>query len=149
MIKFFLFVFSVLNVSLAEDIHLDTIYADAEKSHKIVLVILHKPHCGYCEQMVDFTLTDDDVVESIEKDFVLVDMNIGDSGKVIFDDFTGTKKEFAISIGYNFYPSSVFIAGDKEIVFAQYGYKDEEYFLKVLRFVKSRSYEHMAVDNFK
>jgi len=149
MIKFIFILVTIFTLSNANSIDLDMLVSKAKKSHKQVLVFLHRPGCGYCNTMIEFTLPDEKIVQKIKKKFIFVDIDISDSGEVIFDDFKGTKQEFAISIGYNFYPSSIFIDKNKEIVYAQPGYQDEDEFLNILRFVESHSYEKMDIENFK
>jgi len=149
MIRLLVILVTVFTISSADNINIDTIIGEAKKSHKNVLVFLHRPHCSYCNTMIEFTLPDENIVQKIKKSFVFVDIDITGSGEVIFDGFKGTKQEFAISIGYNFYPSSVFIDKNKEIVYAQPGYQDEDEFLNILRFVESHSYKEMDIEDFK
>ncbi|WP_324171685.1 thioredoxin family protein [Sulfurimonas sp.] len=149
MIKILFILVAIFTISGADNINIDAMVDKAEKSHKHVLIFLHKPNCSYCETMIEFTLPDKKIVQNIKKNFIFVDIDIGDSGYVTFEDFKGTKQEFAISIGYNFYPSSIFIDENREIVYAKPGYKDEDEFLHILRFVQSRSYEKMSIEDFK
>ncbi len=148
MLKFLLLI-AIFTASGADSIDIDRLLINAKKSHKHVLIFLHKPHCSFCENMILFTLPEDEIAEKIKKNFIFVDIDIADSGEVIFDDFKGTKHEFAKSLGFNFYPSSVFIDDDEEVVYGQAGYKDEDQFLKTLRFVESRSYTDIGIDDFK
>ena len=149
MIKILFILTSMLAIGSADDINIDTTFGEAKKSHKHVLIFLHKPDCNYCETMIEFTLTDEKIEQKIKKNFVFVDINTGDSGEVTFDNFKGTRKEFAEDLGYNFYPSSVFMDENKEEVYAVAGYKDEKDFLSILRFVESDSYEGMSIEDFK
>jgi len=149
MIKILFILTSMLAIGSADDINIDTTFGEAKKSHKYVLIFLHKPDCNYCETMIEFTLTDEKIEQKIKKNFVFVDINTGDSGEVTFDNFKGTRKEFAEDLGYNFYPSSVFMDENKEEVYAVAGYKDEKDFLSILRFVESDSYEGMSIEDFK
>ena len=149
MIKILFILASIFAISGADNINIDAIVAKAKKSHKHVLIFLHRPGCGYCETMIEFTLPDEIIEQKIKKNFIFLDIDIRDAGEVIFDDFKGTRKEFAKDLGYDFYPSTIFIDGNKEIVYAVAGYKDEKDFLKILRFTQSHSYEDMDIDDFK
>ena len=149
MIRILFILASIFAISGADNINIDAIAAKAEKSHKHVLIFLHRPSCGYCETMIEFTLPDETIEQKIKKNFIFVDVNIGDAGEVTFDGFKGTRREFAKDLGYDFYPSTVFVGEDKEIVYAVAGYKDENDFLKILRFTQSHSYEEMDIDDFK
>jgi len=149
MIKILFILVTIFTISGADNINIDTIVGEAKKSHKHVLIFLHRPGCSYCNTMIEFTLPDEKIVQKIKKSFIFVDINIGDSGEVTFDDFKGNRQEFAKEIGYNFYPSTVLIDKNKEIVYGVAGYKDEEEFLNILRFIESHSYEDMDIEDFK
>ena len=149
MIRILFILASIFAISSADNINIDAIAAKAEKSHKHVLIFLHRPGCSYCETMIEFTLPDETIEQKIKKNFIFVDINIGDTGEVTFDGFKGTRREFAKDLGYDFYPSTVFVYEDKEIVYAVAGYKDAKEFLKILRFTQSHSYEEMDIDDFK
>jgi len=149
MIKILFILVTVFSISSADNINIDMIIAKAEKSHKHVLVFLHRPGCSYCNTMIEFTLPDEKIVQKIKKNFVFVDIDIGDSGEIIFDNFKGNRQEFAKELGYNFYPSNVFIDKNKDIVYGVAGYKDEDEFLNILRFVESHSYEDIDIEDFK
>ncbi len=149
MIKVLLILVAAFTISSADNINLDTIIGKAKKSHKYVLIFLHRPNCSYCETMIEFTLPDKKIVQKIKKSFIFIDIDIGDSGKVIFDDFKGTKQEFAKYLGYNFYPSTVFIDRTKDEVYGVAGYKDEDEFLNILRYIESHSYKDMDIEDFK
>ena len=149
MIKILFILVTIFAISGADNINIDTICVEAKKSHKHVLVFLHRPNCSYCETMIEFTLPDEKIVQKIKKNFVLVDIDIREFGEVIFDDFKGSRREFAKTLGYDFYPSVVFIDENREIVYEQAGYRDEDSFLNILRFVESHSYEDMDIEDFK
>ena len=149
MIKILFILVTIFAISGADNINIDTIISKAKKSHKYVLVFLHRPGCSYCNTMIEFTLPDEKIVQKIKKNFIFIDIDIGDSGEVIFDDFKGSKQDFAKELGYNFYPSTLFIDDDKDMVYGVAGYKDEEEFLNILRFVESHSYEDMDIEDFK
>jgi len=149
MIKTLFILMFVFTISGAGNIDLDTICNEAKKSHKHVLVFLHKPACGYCERMIEFTLPDEEIAQKIQKNFIFVDIDISDPGKVNFNNFKGTKREFAISLGYDIYPTSAFIDENREVVYLQPGYKNKDKFLNILRFIESRSYEDMGIEDFK
>lgn len=149
MIKLLFILLAIFTISCADNINIDRIISKAKKSHKHVLVFLHRPGCPYCNTMIEFTLPDEKIVQKIKKNFIFVDIDIRDSGEIIYDDFRGSRQDFAKELGYNFYPSTVFIDKNKEIVYGVAGYKDEEEFLNILRFIESDSYEDMDIEDFK
>ncbi|MHC3995806.1 thioredoxin family protein [Thiomicrolovo sp. ZZH C-3] len=133
----------------ARDIDLDRIALDTAKQKKTLLVWLHKNDCGYCEAMYEFTLGDDHVAPQLESSFTLVDININDDDTVTFKDFKGSGHDFAKHVGYNFYPSSLFIDADAEIIFAAPGYVEEKDFTNMLDYVSSGAHKTMTYDSFK
>ncbi|MDO8453068.1 MAG: thioredoxin fold domain-containing protein [Sulfurimonas sp.] len=149
MIKVFILLVFIFTISSANDIKIDTLFSEAERSHKHVLIFLHKPNCGYCERMIDFTLQNEKIALKIKKDFIFVDINIADTGKVSFNNFEGSKRDFAKYLGYDFYPSTIFINSKKEIVYSQPGYQDEDKYFKILSYIDSHSYEEMGIEEFK
>ncbi|MCX6077565.1 MAG: thioredoxin fold domain-containing protein [Campylobacterales bacterium] len=149
MIKVFILLVFIFSIISAEDIKVDTLFSEAEKSHKHVLIFLHKPNCGYCERMIDFTLQNERIAFKIKKDFVFVDINIADTGKVSFKNFEGSRRDFAKYLGYDFYPSTIFMNNKKEIVYSQPGYQDEDKYFKILSYIDSHSYQEMGIEEFK
>ncbi len=148
-IKAFILLISIFGVVSAKNINIDSFVNDANKSDKHVLVFLHKPHCGYCEKMIEFTLEDERVENEIKKNFVFVDIYTGNDDNVSFDGSYGTAKEFAKFMGDNFYPTSVFIDGNREVVYTQPAYQDEDTFFNILRYIDSKSYKEMGIEEFK
>jgi len=148
MLKLF-FLIVISTVSGANTINIDKLLNSAKNSDKHLFLFLHKPTCSYCENMLLFTLPEDEIAEKIRENFIFVDIDIADTGEVLFDDFRGSKQEFAKYVGFNFYPSSLFIEKSKEGVYGVAGYKDEDAFLKILRYVETHSYKKSGIDDFK
>jgi len=132
----------------ARDIDLNRLALDSAKQKKILLVWLHKTDCGYCEAMNEFTLNEDKIAALLKSSFSLVDINIHDDNIVAYKDFTGSGREFAKRVGYDFYPSSLFIDDKAEIIFAAPGYVEEKDFFKMLDYVKSGAYRTMNYDTY-
>ncbi|MFA6196072.1 MAG: thioredoxin fold domain-containing protein [Sulfurimonas sp.] len=149
MIKVFI-LFTFISIGIfADNIKIDSVFSEAKKSHKYVLIFLHKPNCGYCERMLDFTLENKKVALKIKKNFIFVDINIADMGEVSFKDFKGSRRDFAKFLGYDFYPSTIFMNSDKEVVYSQPGYQDENKYFKILSYIDSHSYAEMGIEEFK
>lgn len=147
--KFILLIFAMISFANAGDINFDTLVDKAKKEKKHILVFFHSPSCGYCEKMIDFTLDADSVSSKIKNDFIYVDIGIKDSGEILFDDFKGSKREFARYLDYDIYPSTVFIDQNGKMIYAQAGYQNEEYFLKILSYISTASYKEMGIEDFK
>ena len=146
----------LLFVSLdAREINLDKLIHKASLSHKHLFVFLHKTHCGYCESMKEFTLQNSIVQSFIQKHFIYEHINIKKNDSVTYQDFHGSAKEFAIDIGYNFYPTSLFFDDKGEVILAEVGYRDsvaepnEKRFYKILHFIQSEAYKTMDMSEYK
>ncbi len=132
---------TVVSMNFANDINLNKLVVEAKKTNKHILVFLHIPGCNYCLNMQEFTFDDEMVIAAIKKDFIFVDMNVRDEGLVTFDDFKVSKLKFAKEIGYPMYPSCLFFDQNGELVYDAVGYRDENRFLQILKFVSSKSYD--------
>lgn len=120
---------------LSQDIDLNKILKDSTKSNKPVYLFIHQTDCGYCESMIEFTFDDAKVKKEL-KEFTIVDVNIKLPGKIKYQEFEGTFKEFVVEIGYNFYPSSIFFEKSGEIMYGEPGYIEEKEFYKLLQEMK-------------
>lgn len=145
----FLFII-IFNISLfARNIDIDAIVKKSVKNDKHLFIFLHRTDCGYCESMLMFTLDDDPVKELINEDFVYLHINISEDDVVKYKKFTGNGRNFAKNVGYNIYPSSLFLNTKGEIIHAIPGYQDKDQFLLVLKYVKSFAYKTMDFHSFK
>lgn len=136
---FFLFIIFVSSI-FAENIDLNKLVNEAKKSHKHILIFLHISGCSHCVKMEEFTFDDPKVEQMIKKHFLFVDINVKDDGNVSLLTFKGNKINFAKHIGYDMYPSSVFLDENATVVFDEIGYKDEIKYLKTLQLVSNKSY---------
>lgn len=140
----------VLNTSLlARDININTVVDTLKGTDKHLLVFLHKTDCGYCDSMIMFTLDDDLVKPLLEKEFAYIHINISEKDEVHYKDFKGSGREFAKLIGYNLYPTSVFIDTNNEIVFIAPGKREEGPFLNILNYIISKSYKKMDLESYE
>ncbi len=129
----------LLQVSLfAQEINLNSLSKSLSNKH--LLIFLHTTDCGYCESMIEFTFDDKSVKNSLKNNFVFVDIDVKDSGTVIYKDFKGSYKEFAEYLGRAIYPSNIFIDANNQNVYAVSGYRDEDSFSKTLHYVENKSY---------
>lgn len=99
--------------------------------------------------MIIFTLDDDIIRPMLKKDFFVIDININDKDKVIYKDFTGNGHDFARHIDYDFYPSSLFLDVNSNIIYGAVGYEDENEFLVTLGYIKSKAYLKMNIGDYK
>jgi thioredoxin-related protein len=94
-------------------------------------------------------LSDDWISTKIKKDFVFVDIYIKDTGTITYKNFKGTRREFAQFLGYDFYPTSIFINKHSEVVYVQPGYQDDFKYLNLLDYISSTSYEEIGIEEFE
>ena len=147
--KVFIIILLLQSISMAREINLNDISKSAVKSNKTLFVFLHKTNCGYCENMMDFTLDDDKIKAFIEKKFLFVHINISEKDDVIYKNFKGNTQDFAKYIGYDFYPTSLFFDEENDLSYVVPGYKDEEKFFKILNYVDSKSYDRTSFRSYE
>lgn len=133
----------------AREINLNALATDAAKQNKHLLVWLHKTDCGYCESMREFTLEDEKVAAVLKKSYLFSHINISENDEITYKTFKGNGKAFAKKIGYNFYPSSLFMNEKADLIFAAAGYIEEKDFLIMLEYVDSGAYRQMKYDLFR
>jgi len=136
---------SVMSMTLANDVNLNQLIVEAEKTNKHLLVYLHITGCDYCLNMEEFTFDDEAVIAAIKKDFIFVDINVRDEGLISFDGVNVNKLKFAKEIGYPMYPSCLFFDKNGELVYDEVGYRDEIKFLKTLQLVSSKAYDDIEI----
>lgn len=134
----------------AEVFNLDKAFQEAKKTGKNALVYLHKTGCPYCERLEEFTLDDEDVDNYIKQNYNFITLNVSHlDDKVVYNGKMTTPKEFAINIGYNFYPSVLFFNEDATLDHGSIGYIEELDFLTVLKYIKTKAFEDMSIEEYK
>jgi len=148
-IKLF-FSFLVLQTSLfSQDINIDKIVQQANKSDKNVIIYLHRIGCSYCNTMGEFTLDDDDVIDYIDQNFKLVHINVSLEDTITFHGKVTGGICFAKDIGYNFYPSTIFLDESANVKYSTVGYRNEVEFLHILKYVHTGTYKNMDLKKYK
>ncbi|MDD4855574.1 MAG: thioredoxin fold domain-containing protein [Sulfuricurvum sp.] len=148
LIKLFLIIVTLHVSLLAKNIDINTIVKNSIGSHKYVFIFLHRTDCGYCESMQTFTLDDDSIKALIQKGFIFLPINISENDVVTYKKFTGSGRDFAKYVGYNFYPSSLFLNSENKIIYGVLGYQDKDQFLGVLKYIDSGAYKKMDYQTF-
>jgi len=147
-IKLFLTIMLVQASLNANDKNLDLIMEQIKETDKHLFILLTKTGCSWCDKMKKSILKDDNTRLLLEKDFLFEFINISKTGTITFKDFEGTKHKFSKYLGHNFYPTSVFINKDYEIVFSQPGIVNNKRFLLILEFIKSKSYLKCSLQEY-
>jgi thioredoxin-related protein len=148
-VSLLLLLFTLFVTVNAKEINLNILASNVAKQQRHLLVWLHKTDCGYCEAMREFTLEEPSIVKALKQDFILLPINVYDDDTITYKQFSGSAKAFAKSIGYNFYPSSIFLDGSAQIVFAAPGFIEEKDFAVMLQYVSSRAYTALSYDAYQ
>lgn len=98
--------------------------------------------------MIEFTLKDAEIHEEVTTKFVYVDLYIKEDGLVTFKDFSGSRRDFARFLGYDFYPTSVFIDSHGKVVNITPGARKQDFFMKVLSYVSQKHYLEMEFETY-
>ena len=142
-----LFLTSIFSITLlSKDLNIDKIIANADG--KPLFLFFHKPHCGHCKHMITFTLGDTEIKKEIDEKFVFVDLYTKEPGIVVFKGFAGSRRAFAKYLGYDFYPTSIFIDSNSEVVNATPGAREQDFFINVLDYVSTKQYIEMEFETY-
>jgi len=98
--------------------------------------------------MIEFTLKDDEIKEEIDAKFIYVDLYTKETGVVTYRDFKGSRREFAQYLGYDFYPTSIFLDPKGNVVNATPGAREQDYFINVLDYVSTQQYRDMEFETY-
>lgn len=133
----------------AQDINIDEAVKLSKKTNKPILLYFHKIGCSYCNSMEAFTLDDDFVIDFIQNNYKIIHINVSHSDQIIYKGKTRGGLCLAKDIGYNFYPSVLFLDDKADIQYASLGYKSENEFLVILEYVKKGFNKTMSLDSYK
>jgi len=147
-IKVILFFTLFHGAIFAQDVNIDLLISQAKQTNKHLLILLGQTGCSYCKKMKKFVLNDKDVKPYLKNDFLFEYVDIKEKGIVTFKEFKGSKREFSKSIGQKFYPSSIFLDSNYNIIYAQPGVIRKERFLLTLEFIKSKSYKEKTFQDY-
>jgi thioredoxin-related protein len=145
----YIIIFLQLDI-FAQTINLDRAANEAKETHKTPLVYLHRTGCPYCERLEEFTFDDDDVHNYMAENFNFIEINVSHTENiVIYKNKKMKPREFAIAIGYNFFPTVLFLNSQADIEHVSIGYIEERDFLLILKYMKSDAYKTMSIDEYK
>ena len=147
-IIFLFLTFSIYSYAASSDINIDKLTQQANKENKHVLVFFHMDYCPYCEKMIDESFEDKKIKAQLKKDFIIVDVNINDDENIIYNDFKGDKSEFSKEMDISFYPTILFLDNENYVAYTLRGYREKDVFQRVLKFIKTKSYEDMDFSEY-
>jgi len=99
--------------------------------------------------MIRFTLNDEEIKDEIDSKFIFVDLFIKEFGTVIYRDFKGTRREFAQYLGYDFYPTSIFLDPEGDVINATPGAREQDFFIDLLNYISTKQYLEMEFETYR
>jgi thioredoxin-related protein len=99
--------------------------------------------------MEEFTFDDDDVKNFIHQHFLFRSINISQDKDVIFHNKHLSGLTYAKEVGYNFYPTVLFLDKDGDVFEVSVGYKEEKEFLLLLKYIHSPEYDTLSFEEYK
>ena len=137
----FIFTFLYTHV-VANDkiINIDTL----NTSDKQIMIFFHMNNCSYCNRMDTKTLQERNIKVSIEKSFLLVDINIDNGDKITFNNTVYRHKVFANNLDVKFFPTVLFLDKENEITYKVRGYRTIEKFQHILNYMEAKEFEQMS-----
>ena len=134
---------------LSQEINIDKIHLKTKTSNKNTIIYLHRIGCSYCNSMQEFTLEDDDVAEYLQEHYEVIHINISLKDSITYKGSKSGGICLAKKIGYDFYPSVLFLDKDLNIEYASVGYKDELEFLVILNYHHNDFHKKMSLNEYK
>ena len=99
--------------------------------------------------MQEFTLEDDDVNEYLQENYEVIHINVSLKDDVTYKGTQSGGICLAKKIGYDFYPSVLFLDKNSDIEYASVGYKDELEFLVILNYHRKGFHKKMSLNEYK
>ena len=149
LIKTFITLVLLQTSLLSQEINIEKIIKNARNSNKDVILYLHRIGCSYCNSMQEFTLEDDDVAQYLKANYEVIHINVSLKDSVTYKGKKSGGICLAKNIGYDFYPSVLFLNKDANIDYASVGYKNEFEFLVILNYVHGDFYKNMSLKKYK
>ena len=139
----------IFNLLYADNIDVNKILIETKNSNKNLLIFVHSPNCSYCRRMISQNFKSKTILSHIEKNFIAVFIDIHDNGKVTFNNFKGSKKEFADHIDSVAVPATTFVDKDGKIIYNFIGYRNIDEYLIELKYISSKSYKEISIESYR
>lgn len=149
LIKTFIILVVLQTSLLSQEINIDKIIKNAHNSNKDVILYLHRIGCSYCNSMQEFTLEDETIDEYLKERYEIIQVNVSLKDSITYKGKKSGGICLAKNIGYDFYPSALFLNKDADIEYASVGYKNESEFLVILNYVRDDFYKEMSLREYK
>ena len=141
-------VFCILTLNIyAKDINFDDMMIQANKQNKQVMVFFHMEHCPWCHQMINESLSDINIINTIKKYFIYTDMDVETSGNVMYKGETISKRTFARQFNIYFYPTTLMFK-NSEVVEDIKGYRNKNKYINLIKYIGTNSQNEMTLKEF-
>lgn len=138
----------ILTSCNAKDLDFNQIENEAQKNDKDIVIFFHIDGCRFCKSMIKENFNDKKILAYIDKNFILVDVNIDHKDSIKFKTHTLTKRDLAKKYSIFSYPSTLFLDKYKKVLYKDIGYKNKDEFLILLKFIKTKKYLNMKLEDF-
>lgn len=107
-----------------------------KKSDKQGYLHFYTDWCGYCKKMESETFSDDEVISSLNEDFVSIKVN------------ADTEPKIARQFGANQFPFNWFVSKKNELIGNHPGFVPPGMMVHLLKYVSTEDYKSMQFDEF-
>lgn len=108
---------------------------EAKETGKKVLIFGYADWCGYCRKMRKETYPEYKVQESLEKDYIPVQINGESEEEIVFNGKTYKSYELARYLRLTSYPTHYFLNSDGKIIGAQPGFLPADVFSPLMDYI--------------
>jgi len=98
----------------------------AKKEHKIIMVELTAEHCHFCKKMDREVMVESDVIEALNKDFIVVKLDVN-------------KDKLPLGLKKGMTPTFAFVNSNGELFSVIHGAWHKEDFLDLLKYIQKKS----------
>lgn len=147
-IKILLFISIFSTALLAKNLNMDHELEKAKKQNKNLLIFFNMNHCPYCEKMLKENFKNKKTIEYIDKNFILVKINIDHKENIKYNNLIKTKKEFSKYLGTKVVPATIFINRQNKVIHKTIGYRNIKEFLTELKYIGTKSYKTTNLETF-
>jgi thioredoxin-related protein len=130
------------------DLDLDRVIQESNSTNRHTILFLHKDGCRFCERMI-FDLEESNISETIDRDFLFIDINRDDDETISFKGYEGRNREFLNKIGVELYPTTIFVDNNGSFIHKIIGYRNPKKFLTILNYISSRAYKRVTFEEFE
>lgn len=120
----------------------------ALKRDKKVLIYAEATWCGYCRKMDREVFPASEVINTMEKYYFPVRLDIESDRKIMFNGTEMTERQFAREYRVTGTPTTFFVNREGQILGAQPGFIPAEIFATLLTYVGTEAYTQVEFDQY-